>query len=135
MTIRGPVNTDDLTGSVKLFAERLEPRLQAGAKTFQAMRLVVASLAPLVLAAFAMGAYSMTMARKGDVAEQGAAEQAHHADLERRTLVLEDARKSELAARAAAEIELLRRFEHFDKRLDEIFILVGAQQPSRGAHR
>jgi hypothetical protein len=67
VTAREPIDRTDLTESSVRVVERVELKLGEGIKTFRGLKIVVTALAPIVVAAFLIGVYSMTLAKKADV--------------------------------------------------------------------
>lgn len=127
-----PMDTSDLTGSVKVFAERLEPRLQAGAKTFQGLKLIVAALTPLVLATFGFAVWSVSLAKKAALDALEQTETARHAEMEKRVAVIETQRNADSASTSKALESIVSHLQHMDDVLLDLRIRLGAQTPPTG---
>lgn len=128
-----PIDTSDLTGTTKILADRLEPRLRAGAETFgniqkaiQGGKYIAAALVPIVLAACGLAVWSVSLAKKSDVTAQGEIEAARHAELERRTAVLEATSAAQSVANGKALDNVVAHLGHIDDVLLDIRIRLGA---------
>jgi hypothetical protein len=133
MKTPAPIDTSDLTQASRKLAERIDEtygaRLQAGAKTFNTIRVVVAALASLATMAFLFGAWAISVAKKSDVSAQGESEAARHAELERRTSVLEAKRDADALTTAKALTDITSQLREQANVLLDIRIKLGASPP------
>jgi hypothetical protein len=72
MAANREIDTSDLTESSVKLAGRVQEKLNAGVRTFRLMRAVLVALSPIAVAAFFVGVYSMSLARKTDLAASDA---------------------------------------------------------------